>query len=372
MMKTIKASKLAIIAVFLVIGIMMPVLLSAVKALAATESKGYLILVEEKDGTWSSYENYVEVKSNDKLMVNAYSVAKAVGIKYKRADSKNFMLSNGKKVNTYTKGTVKYKFNNSSKSVTKNAAYKPYTSTAYNANMVEYSSLATLINVKYYKASEAGDYQKAGYQGVICLSLYHKITSLPAKEEGIRVTTEKELQEAVADLKISIINITADIALSEDFTYVREENTVTINIKSGKTLTINKSFLGVGGTINNDGSLVVKGSFERGICNLVNNGTVIIENGGAALSGMSDLSNYGSFTVAKDATLTVDRGSQFFNYGELNNEGTILINDGGSMTNNDGTLINNGIIDLYTYYSGDLSLISGTGTLNDYREAAAE
>jgi len=371
-LKRIITKKVRLVAALLVIVMMGIVVLPALKAEAAANTNGYLILVEEKDGLWSSYENYVEVKSEDKLMVKAYALAKAVGIRYKKIDANNFTISNSKKVNTYTKGTTKYKYNNGAKSITKKAAYKPYTSAVYNTNLVEYNSLATLINVKYYNESKAINYKAAGYKGVICFSKYHKITELPTLQEGVRVTTEEELREAAADLDVSIINVADDISIMEDFSYEREDNAVTVNIMKGKTLTINKTFLGVGGTIHNDGIIIVKGSFERGICELINNGSVVIADGGSSQSGMSDLNNNGSFTVADGASLYIDRGSIFYNSAELINEGMIRIDNGGSISDKGGMITNNGVIDLFSHFNGDISLISGTGTINDYRDTAGE
>lgn len=365
---------LSLISVFLLLsGTLLPAALPATPAKAATEVKRYLVLAEEKDGTWSTYDNFITVKSNDKLMVKASAIAKAIGIKYKKKDTKSFTLSNVKKVNTYTKGTVVYKYNNGSKSVIKKSLYKPYTSDTYKANMIEYNTLSTLVNVKYYSGAEAGDYNnKWNYQGVLCFSKYNKISALPPIEEGTRVTSKAELEKAVADLEVSIINIDADIIFTEDFTSDRPDSEITINIKKGKTLTINKAFLVIGGSIINNGIISVSGNFERGICIFTNNGSIIINKGGMTTAGMSDWNNNGTFTVNNGAELYIERGSQFANNGNLNNEGRIIIDNGGSLNNRDGELVNNGTIDLYTYFDGDISLITGSGILNDYREVATE
>jgi hypothetical protein len=34
----------------------------------------------------------------------------------------------------------------------------------------------------------------------------------------------------------------------------------------------------------------------------------------------------------------------------------------------DGSIINNGTIDLYSYCEGDITRMTGTGTLNDHRQ----
>lgn len=359
--------KYEIIALFMAMVMLMGLAFPASDAKAATGEKGYLLLIEDQDGAWNSYENYVEVATKDALMVQAAEAAKLIGIKYKKVNSKIFSISNGNKVNTYTNGSVKYKYTKGSKAVTKKAVYKSYLSSSKQVNMVEFSTLASLVNVKYYTASKAGAYKDAGYLGVICISKYNRITKLPDMEEGVRVTTEAEFVNAAADPKISVINVITDITLSEDVSYIREENGVTVNIKKGKTLTINKSYLGVGGSIVNNGTIIIIGSFERGICNLDNKGTVIVKNGGSVLSGMSDLNNNGCITIEEGAHLDVTRGSQVYNYGKLSNEGKILIDDGGSFQDKGGTLENNGLIDINSYYEGDITLITGKGTVNDNR-----
>lgn len=368
-----KKSASVFMVLVMMIGMLLPTAFPINVAKALAKTNVYLVLIEEKDGTWSSYEDYAEVKSTEKLMVKASDIAKAIGIKYKKMDAKKFTISNGKKVNTYTLGSVKYKYSNSSTTVTKKASYKPYLSEVYKTNMVGYNTLNTLVNVKYYSKAEAGDYQKKlGYQGVICFSKYNKITELPPLEEGARVTTEEEFKKAIADLDTSVINIASDMTLSEDLTSDREEKELIINIKKGKTLTISKKFLAVGGSIINNGEIIINGSFERGICTLINNGSIIIHKGGIATAGMSDWKNYGTFLVKNSAELYIERGSQFYNYGNLNNDGLIRIDNGGSLHDNGGKIVNNGSIDLYAYFNGDISLITGNGKLNDYRETVSD
>lgn len=362
----------AVFLTLLMLGMLLSAALPPASAAASEKSGDYLVLVEEKDGTWSSCDDYVELVSTDRLMVRASDIADAIGMKYKKAGTKGFTVSNGKKSNTYTLDSVKYKYLNNGKASTKTAAYKPFLSKVYKTNMVEYSTLKTLVNVKYYSAADAGDYHvRLKYQGVICFSKYNKITKLPPAEEGIRVTTEEEFKKAVADLKVSIINIAANITLTEDLNSDREENEAVINIKKGKTLTVNKSFFAVGGSIVNDGEIIVNGSFARGICNMVNNGSLVINKGGTVTAGMSDLSNHGTISVKEGAKLFVERGSQLYNYGGLNNDGLLNIDNGGSVHDNGGSIANNGTIDLYAYFDGDISLITGSGKLNDYREAEA-
>ncbi len=358
-----------VIMLFLMMGLFVGSL-SYWSAEAATGEKGYLLLVQEKDGSWSEYGGCIEKLPKDILMVNASEVAVKTGINYKKNGSKTIIISNGKKKNTYTKDSTTYQYSNGKKTITKTEDYKSYVNAKNKANMIEYSTLKNLIFIKLFNQEEAGEYQAAGYAGVLCLSKYHKVTKLPEMEAGTRVSTEAELIQAAADSKVSNIIITEDITVKGDFTCEREEKPVELHIQKGKTLTINKEYLEVGGTLKNDGTIIIKGNFVRGICNLINNGRVVIENEGSASSGMSDLDNNGSFEIVKGASLSIDRGSAFNNNGELINEGSIKVDDGGSLSDKGGKIINNGVIDLYAYYNGDVKLITGTGTVNDYREAA--
>ena len=148
----------------------------------AAASNGYLVLVEDKDGTWTSYKNYVEVSPKNKLMVKASSLSKAIGMKYKKTSSKKFYVANGKSQNIYTLGKINYTYSNGTKTLTKKSDTQPYTSKIFKANMISYKSLNTLIYTDCYQGTAAGTYQDAGYDGVLCFSKYNAINKLPEPE----------------------------------------------------------------------------------------------------------------------------------------------------------------------------------------------
>lgn len=188
----------------------------------------------------------------------------------------------------------------------------------------------------------------------------------PGEGEAI-VSSFDAFKSAMENKRVTVININSDIDIAENYFYERDTDLM-INIGKGKTITISGEFIPVGCTITNEGNIIVNGTFDRGLCTLINNGTVTVKKSGTATSGVSSTDNNGSFTVESGANLLIERGSKFKNLAKLSNNGYILIKDGGSLDNEKGSLINNGTIDLYTYFEGDIKGITGTGTLNDYRE----
>lgn len=182
----------------------------------------------------------------------------------------------------------------------------------------------------------------------------------------VAVSTFAELQTAVQGKKNAVIIIGSDITVTNDLVFERNDD-LEIRIEKGKTLAITKDFVPVACSITNDGTIIVSGVFDRGICNFINNGTVTVENGGTVSAGMSSTDNHGTVAVEAGGELLIERGSQFNNFGTLTNNGHISIKDGGSVFDKGGSIINNGTIDLYSYFEGDLTRIVGTGTLNDHR-----
>lgn len=61
-------------------------------------------------------------------------------------------------------------------------------------------------------------------------------------------------------------------------------------------------------------------------------------------------------------------GTIFGNVDVLTAEGYLCVQDGGQLNDEGGAIVNNGTIDLISYYNGDISAIAGAGTLNDNRE----
>jgi len=192
-------------------------------------------------------------------------------------------------------------------------------------------------------------------------------TQQPLAEGETIVSSPAELQTALTDAKNTLIHIGSDMELAGEIN-LETENTPTILIDKEVTLTITGDVLAVGCTFQNEGSMVIKGIFTRGESNLINNGSLTVESGGKLDSGMSTLDNYGRMTVKADGEMVIEKGSIFNNYGTLINDGSLPVSDGGQLNDMGGTIENNGTIDLSSYFNGDISKITGTGTLNDKRE----
>ncbi len=183
---------------------------------------------------------------------------------------------------------------------------------------------------------------------------------------NVSVSTFDELQKAMENKDVTVINIDADIDITADIETERDNNPA-LNIKQGVTLTVNKIFTPVGFTITNDGSIVVNSTINNGLGSLVNNGSITVKSSGTGSSGMTDIYNNGTYIVDAGAALQIERGTQFYNLGTLTNNGSISVNDGGKLSNETGTLVNNGTIYLQSYFEGNTEDITGTGILNDNR-----
>lgn len=189
----------------------------------------------------------------------------------------------------------------------------------------------------------------------------------PLAEDEIIVSTITELQAAMANTEITIIHIGADMDISSELTIERDDD-LSVYIEKDTTLTVSDSFTLVGCAIQNDGTMLINGTFNRGISNLTNNGTLAVKSGGKISSGMSNTENHGTFTVDDNGELFIEKGSIFNNFGALANNGYVSINDGGQLNDEGGTIVNDGTIDLVSFFNGDITLITGTGILNDNRE----
>lgn len=192
-------------------------------------------------------------------------------------------------------------------------------------------------------------------------------TKAALAEGEIIVSTSDELLLSAQDDSIKKIYIQDEIDLSSEMIFERNDDLEIIIEESG-SIEINAYFNPVGCVIINNGSIIVNNTFERGIANLINDGTVTIHSGGFFTSGMSTAENRGSFIIEENGTLSIDRGSFFENYNDLVNNGLINISEGGQLNDAGGSIENNGTINLYAFFNGDITKINGNGSINDYRE----
>ena len=153
-----------------------------------------------------------------------------------------------------------------------------------------------------------------------------------------------------------------------------------IDIPEGEVLTVGEYQRtgGVGGTINNYGTIIIKGEWEFGLTEINNYGTIIVAENGRYICGMATTNNYGTFTVEENASQYIERGHMVFNYGGVyTNNGYLFIGFGGQLLAEGGRFVINGDFD-YSYNQDwpinekDIrnheDLIEGSGTINPIPE----
>lgn len=203
--------------------------------------------------------------------------------------------------------------------------------------------------------------------GVFTTENYNAANQFVKEDGGVVVSTLAELQAALENKDITVINISADIDIASNFMFESDDKLV-IYIKEGNTLSISEEFIELGCIIINEGTMVIKGTFEHGLDNFINNGSVTVKDGGTVSSGMCSAYNHGTLIVEAGGNLLIERGTQFYNHGTITNNSYISIKDGGSLNNESGSIINNGTIDLESFFNGKISDITGVGTINDSRD----
>lgn len=211
--------------------------------------------------------------------------------------------------------------------------------------------------------------QKLNDMGVFDSEEYTSAKLFVERDGGTVVTTLAEFQEAVENKDINVIQIDSDMEMPNDLFIDCEDGPETlIYIREGVTVTISGGVIIVGCFLTNDGTMMITGTLNRGLGSLTNNGTVIVKAGGEFSSGMTDTYNRSTITVDNGGSLPVERGTQFYNYGSIVNNGYITVDNGGSIFNDTGKIVNNGTIDLVSYFSGNIEEITGNGTINDKRQ----
>lgn len=146
------------------------------KVIYAGSSNKYLVLIQQKNGSWKEYHNLVEKSDHGSLMIKAKKLSKikALGITYKKDDNGTFVMKrSATKYNTYIKGSMEFTYTNGAEYTLKFAPNIAYTSKLSNSNVCQVSTLSTLVNFKYFNGADTKDYKN--YSGVICYSKYKKI-----------------------------------------------------------------------------------------------------------------------------------------------------------------------------------------------------
>lgn len=149
------------------------------KVLAKTNK--YLILIQNVDGeTYTAYEdNGLYQEKDNNLMINAKEISDLLKLDYTNISSSKFTIGiKGKagKTTTYITGKKKYEYEETFIGK-KNAPYAPYISNK--ATYVHYSTLGYLVKFKYFSATKAKEFEKKGYNGVLCYSDYFGVYDVP-------------------------------------------------------------------------------------------------------------------------------------------------------------------------------------------------
>ncbi len=212
--------------------------------------------------------------------------------------------------------------------------------------------------------------------------------------EGTSVTSFDEFKAAASDTSATTIIIQGDVDVNEEGYAYEPENGVLIYIAQGASFVVSTTadidycnvenygtfavsetgdLLMMGGenennSLVNNGTIEVAGKFALPLLNLENNGTISIKGTGSVEAAQMTYDNYGDFTIENGGSLDLSKGCAFNNNGVINNNGNVLVDDGGSLDNTKGSIVNEGTIDIYTYFNGDMNSITGGGTVNDYRE----
>lgn len=218
----------------------------------------------------------------------------------------------------------------------------------------------------------------------------------PVIPEGVSVSSFDELKKAVSDSSTNVIIISGDVDINEEKFVFEPEKQASVYITAGSKLTVSTTadlnncaifnygsfavtetgdLLMIGNeegttTFTNDGTVKTAGKLTIPYINLMNNGSVSIKSTGSIEAAQMTYENGGEFILEDGGKLNLSKGCSFKNSegGTLSNGGYILVDDGGNLDNESGSIVNNGTIDIYTYFTGEIETITGSGTINDYRE----
>lgn len=167
-------------AVAIVLALAIVVTLGIRPAPAKAAANKYLVLVEQEDGSWIPYNNLAEKSTEGAIMVRAKATAAALGYSYKNLGNGSFrIIKNGVNYNTYTKNSGTYGCRNGVDTVDKTTDYAPYTSATGKVYVTYAATLSNLCGFRYYRASQAPEFKKLGYAGVLCYSTRRSSVTLP-------------------------------------------------------------------------------------------------------------------------------------------------------------------------------------------------
>lgn len=134
----------------------------------------YLVLVQQKNGSWKEYTNMIEVSEDGYLMIKAKRISKALGFTYvKNSDGTFEIKKNDAEYNIYNKNTYEYVYSDGNEEYTKLAPEQAYTSKQSEYNLCQISSLSTIAYFNIFNTVGTDPYDD--YDGIVCFSKYKDI-----------------------------------------------------------------------------------------------------------------------------------------------------------------------------------------------------
>ncbi|NLO09116.1 MAG: hypothetical protein GX129_04515 [Clostridiales bacterium] len=184
---------------------------------AANSDKGYLLIFEDKDGTYNTFDNLVYETSDNELLVKAKPTAKALGLKYQNGNGtkKGCKISLGNKQLAFTRNSKTYYYSTTTSNKKKTANYKQ--SFIASTNMIHYSTLSTFYGCSYFNTEKVQGYYSNGYKGVIVYSAKQKTPTLPNSDImfGIKVKASS-YQHNYESYKPQVIKASVSIVSGAD------------------------------------------------------------------------------------------------------------------------------------------------------------
>ena len=169
----------------------------------ASSSSKYLVLVQQRNGSWKEYRDIIEVSENGYLMIKAKRISKALGFTYVKNNNGSFEIRSSDAIyNTYTKKVNEFVYSDGIEDYVKMSPEKAYTSKESEYNLCQISSLSTLVYYKTFNSPDIEEY--SSFDGIICFSKYEDIPeAVPVIQlKPIKVPTiSLEPEESTIDIE---------------------------------------------------------------------------------------------------------------------------------------------------------------------------
>jgi len=180
------------------------------RAASASENKEYLIIFEQQDGTYKTFDNLVYKTSDNTLLVKAKSTAKALGLTYQNVSGskKGCIVSSGNKQLIFTRNSKTYYYSTGKTTKKLSAEYKQ--SLIDSTNMIHYKTLSAFYGCSYFNTENDLDYYSRGYKGVIVYSEKKKNPDLPDASVIFGINVKPYVTKVVEDT-ISVVRASVSV-----------------------------------------------------------------------------------------------------------------------------------------------------------------